>query len=245
MKRLFSLGLLLVSGCATVQPPVPVAETFWAEKDKTVVVVVRKLPQADFITVGQQGLLDIAINEGANSALNDYLHALDLSEFLSIGEEFKILLEEQGMAVSEVKLDYPMPELRAFRGKNDGEGIYARYDYRAMRNQLGADRLLLVSVSQAGISRAYYGFFATGEPMTTFVTNGLVVDLHSNRVLWRAHFDPKQNIQTPWDEPPVFPNVTSAFYKTLEQSRTMLRNDFRVMPAGAKTAPAPAAVPQR
>lgn len=243
MKKglLLGLALLALSGCASIPPPVSLSEDFWNEKDKTVAIVVQQMPQADYMTTGQQGLLDLAINEGANSALNDYLHKLDMAEFLLIGEEFKSLVESRGIAVVSVTTDYELPKLGSFRGGDGGTEVFARNDYRGLREDLAADRLLLISVPSAGVVRPYYGFIPTGEPMASFLVEGKAIDLHTNRVLWRARIDHKLAIKTPWDEPPTFPNVTSAFYKAMEQSRVLLKSDFRVLPAPDSLA-APAAV---
>ncbi len=239
MKRLIipALAVLTLSGCVTIPPTMALSDTFWTEKDKTVAIVIEKLPQADYMTLGQQGLLDLAINEGANSELNDYLHQLDMQEFLLIGEEFRSFIEAQGVSVVSVKTDYVLPELNPLEG---GKG-FALKNFKPLRDDLGADRLLLISVPHAGVVRQYYGFIATGAPMADFFAKGIVVDLDTNRVLWRARFDTKLAIAEPWDEPPSFPNVTSAFYKAMEKAGVQLKNDFRVVPAVA--APAAAAKP--
>lgn len=217
------------SGCATIKPSVPFSQDFWNEKDKTVAIVVEQLPEPDYLTQGQQGLLDLAINEGANSTLNDYLHELDISEFQGIADEFRTLFESQGLSVVTQEVDAKLPDLRGFNG-GGGTNPFADYDYRPLKSKFQADRLLLIKVLRAGVVRPYYGFIPTGEPLANFVVEGRVIDLETNRLLWRVHFDEKLGIQEPWDEPPSFPNVTTAFFKTMELARVKLRDDVRIQP---------------
>ena len=239
MKKLALTGLVLalLQGCATVQPNVALDSGFWNEKDKTVAVVVAKLPPADYMTTGQQGLLDVAINEGANSALNDHLQNLDISEFKAIGEYFTSILKDKGLNVTGLHVDFEVPELRQFHGKKDGGTVFGHRDYRMLKQRVDADQVLLIEVSRAGVVRPYYGFFPTGEPLANFVTEGRLVDLETNRILWRAHFETNLAIQKPWDEPPTFPNVTTAIYKSLEQAKVTLQNDFRIQPAATGASP--------
>ena len=233
MKRFVPVALvmLLASGCVALPAPVPLSEEFWNDADKTVAIVVENLPPADFMTTGQQGLLDFAINEGANSALNEYLKQLDYSEFAAVAEEFKELLEAGGATVVAVRTSHALPALSRFRSSGNEKHVYARMDYRPLREELGADRLLLISVPTAGVTRSYYGFIPTSDPMAQLVAEGRVVDLETNRLLWRARMDVTLAIPQPWDEPPSFPNASAAFFKAAEQAKVLLKDDFRVRPA--------------
>ena len=56
------LGASVLAGCATVQKPIPATRALFDNKERVVAVAIEKMPEPGQVMLGNQGLLDIAIN---------------------------------------------------------------------------------------------------------------------------------------------------------------------------------------
>src|SRR3546814_15889553 len=73
LAALTLLACLTLTGCAHVQPPVPLDHQFWDAKEPTIGVAITVVPEPVLALTGNQGLLDFAINKGVNSTLSDHV----------------------------------------------------------------------------------------------------------------------------------------------------------------------------
>jgi hypothetical protein len=209
--------LSLLSACA-VNQTVPVKEDFWAHSDRTIGIAIAKLPEAQAHKVGQQGLLDIVINEGMAEQISNYLKKVDLSVYGKASGEFAKRLSARGFKVTEINKTIDAAALADF-STEDKSRAYATKDYRPLKNELGVDRLVMLTVVAAGTQRSYYGFIPTSAPIAMLNAQGQIVDLTTNEVLWRQTTINTVGIDDPWDQPPNYPNVEVAVQKVLVAAR--------------------------
>lgn len=215
---LLSLVLLsLLSGCVT-SPLVQMKQEFWTQTDRSVGVAVAKLPEATAQKVGQQGLLDMAINEAMADELSKYLKTLDLSSYGKVSGETAMRMQAKGLKVREVGKTIDVAALNDFSSE-DSSRVFANKDFRPLRQELGVDRLVLLTVTAAGTQRPYYGFIPTGKPIALMSTRGEIIDLTTNEILWRQLSTNTTPIDDPWDQPPNYPNVGVAVQKVVLMAR--------------------------
>jgi hypothetical protein len=218
---LLSLVLVsLLSGCVT-SPYVQLKPEFWTQADRSVGVAVAKLPAATTHKVGQQGLLDMAINEAMADELSKYLKTLDLSSYGKVSGEAASRMQAKGLKVREVGSPVDVATLPDFKTE-DSSRVYAQKDFRSLKQQLGVDRLLLLTVTAAGTQRSYYGFIPTSSPIGLLSARGEIVDLNTNEILWRQLTTNTAPIDDPWDQPPNYPNVSVAVQKVILMARRSL-----------------------
>jgi hypothetical protein len=224
-KGILVSGLMaLLSACA--QQPVAMSSDFWNNKSATVAIVVVKAPEASMHQQGAQGLLDVAISNGASGTLNDHLKTLKFDEFDSISADLQKRLTARGMTVVGVYNEYELPKLPSMSGEGPNHKKMAQQDFRSLAATLKADRLLLITPAAVGTVRSYYGFIPLGAPQGAFIVNAEIVDLKTDELLWYHTATPFTNITDPWDEAPNFPNLTDAVFQAMNASRVDILQQF-------------------
>jgi hypothetical protein len=183
-------------------------------------IAIVKLPEADHLMLGNQGLLDIAINSGNAAEMVKQLKNIDISSYAKMTEEVAATLQEKGFNVVTITDQIDVEKLEDFEPSSEKEGVYyASKDYRKLKDELKADRLLLVQVMTVGTERSYYGFIPTSPPAAQASVRMQIIDLNNARLLWRDNLKEVVAVQDPWDQPPSFPNVTAAVEKVVLMTR--------------------------
>jgi len=222
-RLIAAVGVLSFLGACTTAVKVPMNNEFWSQTDRSVTVALAKLPDTAAHKVGQQGLLDIAINNAMADDLGKSLKAITLHD--SYGQtrsEVVRRLSEKGIKsnVSEKMID--VAALPDFSGQ-DTSRAYASKDFRSMKADLGgADSLLLFTVIAVGTQRSYYGFIPTSKPVAMLRARGEIIDLQTNEVLWRDDTSNIAGIGEPWDQPPEFSNVNIAVQRVISDARNAM-----------------------
>ncbi|WP_455206747.1 hypothetical protein [Kaarinaea lacus] len=212
--------LFLVSGCA-VNQQVAMKKEFWTETNRSLGVAIAKLPEAKLHMVGSQGLLDIAINQSMTSELSGYLQRVNLGGYGKATGEVASRFQERGFQVVEINQTIDQTTLKEFES-NSSSGAYTQKDFRQLKDELGVDRLVLLSVDAVGAQRSYYGFIPTGAPVAMLRAHGEIIDLSSNEVLWRQTTNTTVAIDDPWDQPPEYTNVGVAVQKVILMARDQI-----------------------
>lgn len=173
---------------------------------------------------GQQGLLDLAINEAAASGLEVHLQALDVQAFGQTVELIAAKLQARGLTVK--RIDQPVdpnsyPELQS---RSDARHPADR-DYSSLANS-GIQRLLLIRLAQVGTSRTYIAFVPTNSPQGYARATGQMVDLRTGELLWSAASTRIQPVQhapgQSWD----YPNLDRAIADAVRIVGKDLANDL-------------------
>ncbi|MDD0999119.1 hypothetical protein M5G20_25075 [Pseudomonas sp. TNT2022 ID1044] len=221
LAALTLLACLTLTGCANVQPPVPLDQQFWDAKEPTIGVAISELPPPVLALTGNQGLLDYAINAGVNSKLSDNVKTWQVRDFDTLPDAIVAKLQAKGYKAKRIddKID-----LKAYKETKFREG-YTIKDLTPMKAKYGVDRLLLVYVTATGATRSYYSIVPTSVPMAQVGGQGMVVDLADNKLLWFQPFAAIQAAQGEWDEP-TYTNLSNAFYQAVDNSRQQMITPF-------------------
>ena len=217
------MTFLLLAGCAN-DPHVPLNKDFWVKQPKpTIAVAMSPTPQADFRFYGA-GLVDAAIIIAANQKFIKYLNEYDLSRFDNLETQFLQNLHQQGIPTQKYSGKFELGKL-----KNSSETNYAAYerkDFTALYPQLKADQLLLINIVFVGATRHYYGFIPLGAPSAICKMEGRLVNLKTNRTLWRFSTIQQVAVKDHWDQPTLYPNFSQALNQVIAQTNQAVLNDF-------------------
>jgi hypothetical protein len=215
------LACLTLTGCAHVQPPVPLDRQFWDAKEPTIGVAITVLPEPMLALTGNQGILDYAINRGVNSKLSDTVEKWQTRDLNTLPDVIVAKLQAKGYKAK--RIDEPV-DLQKYKEASFREGYTVR-DLTPIKAAYGVDRLLLVNVFTTGATRSYYSIVPTSVPMAQVSGQGMVVDLADNKLLWFQPFAAVQAAQGEWDEP-TYSNLSNAFYQAMDNSRQQMITPF-------------------
>ncbi|MED7667224.1 hypothetical protein GXB78_08445 [Pseudomonas moraviensis subsp. stanleyae] len=215
------LAVLTLTGCAHVQPPVPLDKQFWDAKEPTIGVAITVVPSPVLALTGNQGILDYAINAGVNSKLSANVETWQVRDLETLPDAIVAKLQAKGYKAKRIdeKVD-----LKTFKEVDFREG-YMTKDMTPMKVAHGIDRLLLVSIYATGATRSYYSVVPTSVPMAQVGGQGMVIDLADNKLLWYQPFAAVQAAQGEWDEP-SYTNLSNAFYQAMDNSRQQMIAPF-------------------
>ena len=205
-------------GCAsTVQKPIELDSQFWGDKNQTIGVAMTTLPPSELALVGNQGLLDLAINKGINSKLSTQISTWKLHDTATIPEEIVAKLLAKGYKAKRVD---EVIDLTQYKETKFREGFFSR-DLTPLQAKFGVDRLLLISYTASGAFRVYYSVVPTSVPTPQVGGVGAVIDLRDNHLLWYKPFAVVQPAQGEWDQP-NYSNLSNAFYQAVDSSRQLV-----------------------
>ena len=233
MKILKYTAVLLIviamSGCAAITPNFGVKKDFWQNKSATIGVAVAKLPKAQAVKAGTQGLLDIAINNANADDLEKALNTVDISTVRQMAAKMSAYLAQKGFRVKQIAAPIDVEKLTDNEKQNDeAKGIfYSKKNFAALKTSLGVDKLVLISVNAVGTIRSYYGFIPLGDPSGYAALNGTVINLSNNQMEWNQIVTQTvAHDAGDWDTPPNFASLTKAMKLAYGQSQSILLNDF-------------------
>jgi hypothetical protein len=212
--------LILLAGCIT--PNVPIQNSFWQNKSK-IAVAMTKIPKPQLYKVGQQGLLDMAISDSVTKQFDEHIQLYNLSSLVSLKPEFINNLQKNG--VEAVSFDEPIRVDRLNYFNND-KNLYATRNYQPYLGHVGADKLLLFSINRIGSERYYYGFIPTSSPTAICFAEGRLIDLKTNRVLWRQQANITIHVSGKWHQPPNYPNFDKALMTAIDTAKVQLIDSF-------------------
>jgi len=203
------LGMTLLTGCAGKRN-IPLAENFWQEKQQKIRVASFKAPEPQMHTVGQQGLVDLAINSAMNNQMNKAIKNIDISWYAMLPENFSGQLKKHHMNVTL----HPQPIDTSKKSRD------------AILGQAAGDKLLTLELRAVGARRDYYGFIPTGAPQAYCVLVAEMVDPKDKKVLWRHETEILQPVEGAWDQPPNYPNFTRALQVAVNDAKQELLDSF-------------------
>jgi len=220
--------LFMLSGCVAMQPKIDVDPKFWTDKQQVIGIAIAKLPTPMSAKSGNQGLLDVLINNANASDLDKHLATLDLGSVNELTDRMVAYLNEKN--IKSVKIEEQLdleklPQLTEEQTANSNQ--HASRDFKVLKEQYQVDKLLLISVVRVGTMRSYYGFIPTSAPVGSSVVSGQIINLSNNQLEWsQVATQNVPNAEGDWDVPPNFPGLTKAVLSAYEQSQQMLLNQF-------------------
>ncbi len=217
--------LLLMPGCAPIkQKPVSLDSGFWQEPKIVIGVAVEPIPQTDAYFLGNQGLLDIAINSSNAKPMVERLKSIDIQRGALIADNLANRLIARGFSVKRLEQTVDAKNYPERKSSANPEQFALR-DFSALKKE-GVDRLLLVTVERIGTERNYYGFIPQGPPRAIFTVKGQLVDLSTQKLLWFQREDDGTPISEPWDQAPDFPNVVEAVVANMDDAAGRFEHSF-------------------
>lgn len=210
------LALLLMTGCASVQPPVAMDSAFWSENQESIGVMVAELPVPTVVLSGNQGLLDYAINNGMASGLRSKVETWDASALNELSPLVVEQLSSRGYKVKLIQAPIDTAEMIQLKGGKLG---FSPIDLRPLKEQHKVDKLVLFIVTATGTIRTYYSVVPTSDPIVQVGVNSYVVDLDDNRLLFYQGHLTTRATEGDWDEGPEYPTLTNTFYQALDAAQ--------------------------
>lgn len=171
------------------------------------------------------GLLQAAVILARTASLTTHAKTLPTDDLMSILPEVERTF--QGKGVGTVRLPAETVEKTRLSRFDAVDGRFARDDFRPLRNQLSADRLLWIKIQQVGFNYPFSGFSAMGDPMAFVGGEAFVVDLKTNEFHWYKKIRTLRGVGAAWDQAPKYPELTSKYYEALEEVRDALLNDLK------------------
>lgn len=225
-KLLVILALLLgTAGCSTMKP-VGVAPEFWENKQTKIAVVLHKVPEHGlFMKIGNQGLLDKAINGAMTAKLSEHCKTFKPDNFLKIQDIFADELTKAGFEVVKYSKQIVIEELPKIKKM---ENCYNR-DFSEIFKETGCDNIIVLHLMSFGVVRTYRGFIPQTDPEGAANVYGLMVSKPDNKIGWytgKRFGHVKEYVSGDWDQEPDYPNITVAAAKALEKSQTFLKDKF-------------------
>lgn len=226
MKKILLAGLFsLLAGCAlTPQKPVSLNPSFWENRQQTVGVAVTTSAPPNATMLGQQGLLDYAINRGNAKSMIDVLEKMDITRLKNIAKEFADQLTARGFNVKTLDDPIDISKMEKFSGKSE-EASFAAQDFRKYKSD-DMDKLIVISVNRVGTVRNYYGFIPLDAPQADLSLTGQMVNLNNNELMWYTKEDKKMPIAEPWDQAPGFENVQKSVLANVDQGLESFEQSF-------------------
>jgi hypothetical protein len=85
---------------------------------------------------------------------------------------------------------------------------------------------LLIHVKFVGSFRRYYGMIPLGPPSALYKIEGRLINLKTNRILWRFSTNQEVKATPPWSQPPSYPNFSKALNLAIDQANQAILSDF-------------------
>jgi hypothetical protein len=228
-RSLAGLGLaaltILLTGCGTIQKPVALKPTFWEQRQAVVGIALAPVGKPTAQMLGNQGLLDIAINTANAKAMVERMESTEFKRLAAIPANIGGHLKDRGFAVKLLDQPVDQAKLADFTG---GEN-FTRKDFRSLASQ-GIERLLLIEVVQYGTSRSYYGFIPLGAPTANMVLRGSLIDLKTNELLWYQTYSTIRAVSDPWDQAPNYTNVIESVTANIDAGAVQIERALLTPP---------------
>lgn len=227
MIPLVVVGLL--GGCATAGSDFSTRPELWEQKQAVVGVAVAELPKPTTYKGGSEGIFDFAINDAKAKPLERHLSRLDISNVTGLSDRIAAYLRSRGVTVRQIKKPIKVADLKKLDQDESSPPDSHRVtrDFRPLKQKYGVDKLVLITVTQVGTIRNYFGFFPIGAPSGIASLAGQAIDLTTNTLEWNQTITRTvPSADRNWNEPPQYPGLTKAVLTALDQSRDLLYNRF-------------------
>ncbi len=191
------VGSVLLAGCSSGQN-VALKQSFWSENaQQPVVVALAQPPNAELDLSGPRTLVGRVSSRATTIRFSNYLKKHASSNLSMVQSEFVDKLQANGIPAKRYAGVIPLKKLGKYNGDDK---IYADLDYKPVAIQLGNDRLLLLSINKFGAKRNYVVVVPTDNPVAFCDAEGRLIDLKTNKILWRYTVSKKQESKDDWDE---------------------------------------------
>ena len=215
------LATLFISACgSTPQGFVPLVKNV-VQADNTKIGFVYIAPEDKATThiYGAGCLLCYGVASALTSSLDTHLEStVSADELLVIKDAVIAGYSELNVELIEVNLTTPITKLKKFKGENG----FAEKDFRVLKDKLGLDMLVVLSLDQHGAYRSFNNYIPNGDPQGYIAGTLYTVDLTTNGYVQYLSIADRVQPQGEWDEPAAFPSVTTAYYQSIENVKSLV-----------------------
>jgi hypothetical protein len=202
---------------------VPVDPGFKANRGQKVAVITMKAPQAGMHHIGNQGLLDMAVNHatstGSRHQLKNYPSQKKLDE---VGEQFAKRLNSKGYKATLLGVHPELTDFNPTLAKPDAKKpIHGSDSYLK-----GYDAAIYLTMPVVGRSKAVYAFIPLSRANAIAPIQGSMFATSTQKRLWRSgliSIDPGSGVRVEDDSDA---GVYSAIDKAARISSDSLQEDF-------------------
>lgn len=221
LNSLLVFTFFILSGCAA--PNVALQKNFWKRTNtKSIEIALGKTPPADLFMRGQ-GALDFAIAYAVNKDFIKYLNNYNAYSFNQLQSDFVLNLKKGG--IQAVIYHDLIEDIENLPDEEHDVKKYSKKSYRSL--SLGKHKLLLIlSIKRLGADRLYYGMVPLGAPHAICIAEGQLVNLDDDKILWRLTTTQNVPVDGEWNQPPSYPNFTTALNKAVSKAKDALLKDF-------------------
>lgn len=223
LRSLFTMATLvgLLSACAAPQANLPLSPQVMQAPNLKVGIVMTAAPKPNTTFPGAACLLCIAAAEMTNSSVTRHVQTLPVDELPKVKNDLAERLKRNGATV--VMIDtLDTKALPDFATKTN----FARKDFTSLKAKYGIDKLIVIAVQFVGVERAYANYIPAGEPKASLRGDAFMVNLSDNAYDWYETLGILKASDGKWDEPPLFPGLTNAYFQTVELMRDQVLAPF-------------------
>lgn len=225
MKQLFFVigiaAMLGLTGCASA-PQQPVAMTKQTLAPSTRIGIAMTVPpKVDTVFPGANCLLCYAAASVANSSLTTHVQTLSTADVVRIKSDVAAALRTKGYSpvmIEDIKVaDLPKTSAGPNKAQRDFSSLGAKYQI---------DKLVMIEITQLGISRNYAAYIPNGDPQAVITGTGYLVNLANNTYEWYLPLQQAKGASGQWDEAPSYPGLTNAYFQAVEGAHDALLQPF-------------------
>ena len=219
----FRWGLLLaaatvfLAGCATPpQASLPMGYRPFAEPGLRIGIAMSKLPKVDTRFPGAEWPLCHVAAALANAKLTAHARTLPADDLAGLKDDIAEALKLKGQLP--VVIDEPLAVEQLPKTGSTARNAVSR-DYSSLQSKYRLDKLLVVELTEVGISRPYSSYIPTGEPKGIVSGMFYMVNFTDHSYEWYLPVAQQKSAQGNWDEAPAFPGLSNAFFQAIEGAR--------------------------
>ncbi|MBH2002724.1 hypothetical protein [Acinetobacter sp. ANC 4805] len=213
-----TLTAITLTGCATLKP-MELQPEFWQQSNKKVAVVVYELPKTAAYKAGNQGLLDIAINNAISNKFDNFVSSLQFEPYSALAEDIEKEFDQRGFDATVVKVDVKnVPTLVKTPEQKKNPAIF-QMNLAAVSELKDKDLVFIITSTQVGTTRSYYSVVPTSAPQGIYGGIAHLVDVKTNEIKWWKPVSVIKPVNGDWDQPPSYPNVSQAVDLAIEASK--------------------------
>ncbi|NRF69017.1 hypothetical protein HLB44_18650 [Aquincola sp. S2] len=226
-------GTWALGGCVSIVP-VDLHKGAAIFDEKTSVGVVVQLPERPNVWEydperggAAGGLLQLGIVTAVTSKLTAHAKSLPTDELRAVESELMRALQKKGVAARSFSDSELMKTFKPDRFDAKDGTSHVR-DMRPLRDRLGVERLLVVTVGQVGFNYPFSGVIpmAAGDPMAYVGGEAYLLDLRTNAYQWYKKVRTLRGVGKTWDQPPAYPALTAKFFEAVEVAKEEIVADL-------------------
>jgi len=216
------IALFLTACGSTPQPTVELKTNMFVD-DKVKVGFVYNAPKDKATThiSGAGCLLCYGVASALTSKLDTHLEStIGTEELTKIKELVISKYKTRSENIELVYLPKAISKLKSFKG----ELGFAKKDFRALKDSLNVDLLVVLQLNSHGAHRSFSNYIPNGDPQGHIAGLLYSVDLNTNAYV--QYLEINENVQPAgeWDEPTSFPSVTTSYYQAIENAKQKIKD---------------------